>query len=198
MGEGGPPPREVTDPATLRLLAHPLRHRIMQHLQHGPANSTALARALGESTGATSYHLRQMARHGFVEEVPERSRGRERWWRAAPLDLRFPRRSQQSPEVRGLMDEMNRLALATDMEDFAWFQLHRDEMGVWADALPFSRGSIQVTPAELLEFFEEYLRLLKRYQRPHGDIPPDARTVLVRFVAFPAPDPPQPSGNDDA
>lgn len=184
-----PGPREVADPETLRVLAHPLRQRIMRHLGQGPANSTTLARALGESTGATSYHLRQLARHGFVAEIPERSHGRQRWWRLVGMDLRFPRRSQQTAETRGLMDEMNRLAFAADLEDFAWFQLHRDEMGEWADALPYSRGEIQVTTAELLEFFEEYLRLLERYQRPDEDKPPGTRTVLTRFVAFPAPDP---------
>lgn len=185
-----PSPREITDPEALRVLAHPLRHRIMRHLSQGPANSTTLARALGESTGATSYHLRQMARHGFVEEIPERSQGRERWWRAVSTDLRFPRRSKQSPAMRALMDEMNRLAFTADLEEFARFQLHRDEMGEWADALPFSRGTIRVTPSELAEFFEEYIGLLHRYQRSPEDAPPGMRTVHTRFLAFPATDAP--------
>ncbi|XVQ15589.1 hypothetical protein ACQP1W_24580 [Spirillospora sp. CA-255316] len=55
----------------------------------------ALAGALDLNTGATSYHLREPARRGFVQDVPERARRRERWWRAAHRDLRFPRCSEQ-------------------------------------------------------------------------------------------------------
>ncbi len=187
------PPRQVADLDTLRLLAHPLRYRIAQILRKGPATSTSLARELGLNTGATSYHLRQLSAHGLIEEVPEeelatRSHGRERWWRARQMDIRFPRRSEQTPEMRAVMEELNRLELAADLEEFARFQLHRDELGEWADALPYSRGSIRVTIEELLEFFEEYMALLYRYQRSAEDAPPGARVVLTRFVAFPAVD----------
>ena len=179
--------REITDLGSLKLLAHPMRYRVMDRLRQGPATSTTLARALGLNTGVTSYHLRQMAEHGFIEEVPELSRGRERWWRARPLDLRFPRRSEQSEEMRPVMDEMHRLDFAAELEQFARFQLEREELGPWADALLFSRGSIRVDLAELEEFFEEYLSLLKRYQRPDEETPPHARTVLARLLAFPVP-----------
>ena len=179
--------REITDLGSLKLLAHPMRYRVMDRLRQGPATSTTLARALGLNTGVTSYHLRQMAKHGFIEEVPELSRGRERWWRARPLDLRFPRRSEQSEEMRPVMDEMHRLDFAAELEQFARFQLEREELGPWADALLFSRGSIRVDLAELEEFFEEYISLLKRYQRPDDETPPHARTLLARLLAFPVP-----------
>ena len=182
-----PSRREITDLGSLKLLAHPMRYRVMDRLRQGPATATTLARALGLNTGVTSYHLRQMAEHGFIEEVPELSRGRERWWRARPLDLRFPRRSEQSEEMRPVMDEMHRLDFAAELEQFARFQLEREELGPWADALLFSRGSIRVDLAELEEFFEEYISLLKRYQRPDEETPPHARTVLARLLAFPVP-----------
>jgi DNA-binding transcriptional ArsR family regulator len=181
------PRREITDLGSLKLLANPMRYRMMDRLRQGPATSTTLARVLGLNTGVTSYHLRQMAEHGFIEEVPELSRGRERWWRARPLDLRFPRRSDQSEEMRPVMDEMHRLDFAAELEQFARFQLEREELGPWADALLFSRGSIRVDLAELEEFFEEYISLLKRYQRPDEETPSQARTVLARLLAFPVP-----------
>ncbi len=186
MGEPHPR-REITDLGSLKLLAHPMRYRMMDRLRQGPATSTTLARVLGLNTGVTSYHLRQMAEHGFIEEVPELSRGRERWWRARRLDLRFPRRSEQSEEMRPVMDEMHRLDFAAELEQFARFQLEREELGPWADALLFSRGSIRVDLAELEEFFEEYVSLLKRYQRPDQETPSQARTVLARLLAFPVP-----------
>jgi DNA-binding transcriptional ArsR family regulator len=83
-------PRELTDPTALKALAHPLRQRILRQLdREGPATSTTLAKALGENTGATSYHLRQLARHGFIEEDPTRGTLRERYWRATAGSQRF-------------------------------------------------------------------------------------------------------------
>src|ERR671911_2321151 len=83
-----PTPASVTvkrlDGGSLRALAHPLRVRLLSLLRgQGPATATILGERLGESSGATSYHLRVLAEHGFVVDEPTRNRGRERWWRAA-------------------------------------------------------------------------------------------------------------------
>lgn len=213
-----PAPEELSDLRVLKALAQPRRQRMLQHLTvHGPATSATLARALGLNTGATSYHLRELARYGFVEETsgpeasgpgtsdgvpsgPEASapgRGRrERWWRAVPGDRRFPPRSRQSPEVRLVMDELDHLSYAADLELFE--QLRQEsgaELGEWADAFPYSRGTIRLTLPELHAFFEEYIALLDRYKRPDADTPDDARTVLTRFLAFPAPTAPAPSAD---
>ena len=218
-----PAPVELSDLAALKALAQPRRQRMLQHLTlHGPATSATLARALGLNTGSTSYHLRELARYGFVEEMeagagtgagagetgtgagagvakaaesaaeerrPERApgHGRERWWRAVPGDRRFPPRSRQSAEMRHVMDELNHHAYAADMELFEQLQRGSAESGLWADAFPYSRGTIRLTPAELGAFFEEYIALLNRYKRPEAETPAGARTVLTRFLAFPAP-----------
>lgn len=212
-------PTELSDLATLKALAQPRRQRMLQHLTvQGPATSATLARALGLNTGATSYHLRELARYGFVEEVDQPTEtggghGRERWWRAVPGDRRFPPRSRQSPEMRLVMDELNHHAYAADLELFEQIQMQMrprttqsktqpqqgpqpqqvqgetGEADPWADAFPYSRGSVRLTLPELRTFFEEYIALLNRYKRPEADTPPDARTVLTRFLAFPAPDP---------
>src|SRR5579863_3205199 len=111
---------KVLDLEAMRALAHPRRLRIWQSLDlNGPATSAMLAGQLGLNTGATSYHLRELASHGFVEEVPDRARGRERWWRAVKADLRFAPTSRQSTEMRAAFDELNRLAVAADLEQFA-------------------------------------------------------------------------------
>lgn len=178
--------KEIGDLGALKALAHPRRQQILDHLAlHGPATSATLARALDLNTGATSYHLRELDRHGFVEEAEGTGRGRERWWRAAPADLRFPQRSEQSDEMRPVVDEMNRLAFAADLALFERSQ--REIEGVWADGQPYSRGSIQVTLPELREFFEEYIALVNRYKRADDELPEGARNVLTRFLAFPAP-----------
>src|SRR4051812_29710287 len=155
---------EIADAGAARALANPLRQRILRELRRcGEATSTTLARRLGVTTGGTSYNLRVLAEHGFVEEVPERARGRERWWRESPRDLMFPRRSEQSPELVAAVADLNQLWLAEDLRSFTRFQERRAELGDWSDALPYSRGTIRVTLDELGEFFTEYLALLRRY-----------------------------------
>ncbi|MGW7382731.1 ArsR/SmtB family transcription factor [Streptomyces sp. NPDC054794] len=184
-----PAPVELGDLAALKALSHPRRQRVLQHLAlHGPATSATLARALGLNTGATSYHLRELARYGFVEETDGVPPGRrERWWRVVPGDRRFPPRSRQSPEMRHVMDELNHHAYAADLELFE--RLQRAAVhGPWADAFPCSRGSIRLTLPELRDFFEEFIALLNRYKRAESETPPDARTLLTRFLAFPAPE----------
>lgn len=85
MTERKPSPiaARAVDAATLKAFAHPLRMRMYDHLKdHGAATASMLARAMGESTGQTSYHLRQLERHGLVEEETGRGSARERWWAA--------------------------------------------------------------------------------------------------------------------
>ena len=71
----------------MRALAHPARIAIWTHLGlHGPATATECAEIAGLSPSACSYHLRTLARYGFVEEDPDSAAdGRERPWRARLL-----------------------------------------------------------------------------------------------------------------
>jgi DNA-binding transcriptional ArsR family regulator len=183
--------------SALKALAHPRRLQVLERLaRHGPATSAMLARALDLNTGATSYHLRSLAQHGFVEETDGAGHGRERWWRAVAQDLRLPPRSSQDAGTRAVVDEMNRLAYASDLRLFERLQREGESDGPWADAFPCSRGTIRLTPGELRDFFEAYIALLNRYKRPDALTPPGARTVLTRLLAFPAPDDAEPAETD--
>ncbi len=73
----------VPDVTALKALAHPVRLRMLGMLRiDGPATATQLAARLGLNSGATSYHLRQLAQYGFIEDAPGPSR-RDRWWKAS-------------------------------------------------------------------------------------------------------------------
>jgi len=182
-----PPPEEL-DPDALKAVTHPLRRRILGVLSAGPATATKLAQALGENTGATSYHLRELARFGFVEDVPELARGKERWWRTRPRDIRWPRRSEQSAESQVLFDDMQRQGFEDDLEKLNRFAEKRDELpGDWPDALLYARGGTWLTAEELLQFWNDYMELFRRYWRAEDDRSPEARRVLVRLLAFPEP-----------
>jgi DNA-binding transcriptional ArsR family regulator len=179
-------PREITQAATLKALAHPLRQRILRQLRHsGEATATTLAAALGENTGATSYHLRRLAEYGLVEEVPGHGRGRERWWRAPRHDLRFPPRSRMDEDMRVAFDELGRMSMAEDLAALARFERRRDELGEWGDALVFARGSLELTGQQLKDFWDDYMALYLRYARQSEPPGEGARRLSVRFLAFP-------------
>lgn len=73
------------DSGALRALAHPLRVDIYDIInQFGPQTASTLAERLDESTGATSYHLRALAKHDLIREAPGLGHGRERWWERVP------------------------------------------------------------------------------------------------------------------
>lgn len=183
-----PPEPTIADLGMAKALANPVRQQILRELdQAGEATSTTLARRLAMTTGATSYNLRVLAKYGLVAEVPERAHGRERWWRKVRVDVRLDPRDEA---MRPTVDRLNELWLAEDADRLDRFRQGRSELGEWGDAMPYSRGAIQVSLTELEGFFEEYLALLRKYQRGSADVPPGARTVYTRFIAFPDPDGP--------
>lgn len=171
--------------AIYRTLANPLRRRILSHLQqHQEANSTSLARALGESTGTTSYHLRKLAEQGFVAEIPEKSAGRERWWRALPFHIQAPDPAKMAAAELSAAIEHTRAQAEHDID--LYFRVLTQYAGPegWAQ---LSRGGVYMTNQELLAFFQEYLALQWKYGHTPQDAPPDARPVALRFFAVPDP-----------
>ena len=83
-----PTKRFAPAPAALKAFAHPLRMAMYAELGRvGSATASQLARTLGESSGQTSYHLRQLERHGFIEDDPSHAGGRERWWRPVGFEV---------------------------------------------------------------------------------------------------------------
>ncbi|HEY2790976.1 MAG TPA: helix-turn-helix transcriptional regulator, partial [Micromonosporaceae bacterium] len=80
----------LLDGAALTALAHPVRVRLVRLLrEHGPSTASKLAATLDLNSGATSYHLRQLATAGLVEEAEDLGNKRDRWWRAKVRALYF-------------------------------------------------------------------------------------------------------------
>ncbi|MFF6985175.1 helix-turn-helix domain-containing protein [Streptomyces sp. NPDC010273] len=177
--------RQVSDPAALKALAHPLRLRILRHLGvSGPATSTTLAAALGENTGTLSYHLRRLEQGGFIEDVPDSPGGRERWWRAVRgLDIRRPAQEEMTDGERAVASTLDRMRMEEDIE------LARRFMAEQADSQGWMRGSrslSHLTVEEVDAFHDAYLELLARFSRGPEDAPPGARPVHLRWFALPA------------
>lgn len=181
-------PRILSDVDSLKALAHPLRQRLLTRLQrHGSATSADLAAEFGEDRGGTSYHLRQLARFGFIEEDRERSAGRRKYWRAVPQDVRLPREADD-PEVAAAAEELGQQWLRRSERDLAAYLADPDAFGAYAAATLHSFGGTHLTAGELAEFGEEYVALLARWHRDPGDAAPGSRHVTVLFHAFPTPD----------
>lgn len=178
----------LLDPARIKALAHPMRRQMLRHLElRGPATSTTLGELLDAKTGTTSYHLRQLEKHGFIEEIPERSTGRERWWRRTegPRDLRLPTPDRLPPEDRPVLAEFHRIGWEEDRELFDRFPEAYARDPEWATG---SRGMARMTKEEVKEFFEAYVALLMKYNRRAEEAPPGARPLYIRLFALPADD----------
>ncbi|MGW8882766.1 winged helix-turn-helix domain-containing protein, partial [Streptomyces mirabilis] len=139
------------DARTLRGLAHPLRLRLLAALrEYGPATASGLADRLGESSGATSYHLRQLAAYGFVEDDPERGKGRERWWRAAHRGTVFDSGrflTHPDPEVRGAVDVvLHEIATTHSQELNTWIGTMREWPEEWREGWDISDFQVRLTP----------------------------------------------------
>ncbi|MFI6496039.1 ArsR/SmtB family transcription factor [Nonomuraea typhae] len=185
------PPLYLDDPERLKALAHPMRRAMLTHLNaHGPATSTTLGELLGAKTGTTSYHLRQLEKYGFIEEIPERSTGRERWWRRAegPRDIRTPDFGRVDPAARAALQEFHRIGMDEDRRLLESFPAAYRRDPDWAKA---SRGFGRMTKREFETFFEEYIALLFKYSHRASDAPPDARPMYIRLFALPADEPPE-------
>lgn len=200
-----PPPSVVLDAAALKAFAHPLRVRLWELLEErGPATATQLAKAIGESSGSTSYHLRQLSRHQLIEEVPGRGTARERWWRANPGGIAFDaNRFRQDPSTAGAAEMLAAEVFRQRAEElFRWLQESRTTPEAWVQASVDKRAILQLSRPELEHLTRDVLGILDQYRaislaRQGSDIdageapaPPVAASeetarVIVHFDAFP-------------
>ncbi|MFJ2895657.1 helix-turn-helix domain-containing protein [Streptomyces sp. NPDC087218] len=172
--DGGPAPAEAqnvhtVDARTLRGLAHPLRLRLLNALREfGPATASGLADRLGESSGATSYHLRQLASYGFVEDAPERGKGRERWWRAVHRGTAFNTDrflSHPDPEVRGAVGVvLHEIAGNHAQELNTWIGTMREWPEEWQHGWDISDFKVRLTPDLSSELILKIHELIESYR----------------------------------
>jgi DNA-binding MarR family transcriptional regulator len=168
------------DPTSLRGVAHPLRVRILGLLrQDGPATSTTLADRLGLSTGATSYHLRQLATYGFVVEETGRGVGRERWWRAAhEMTVLDQETVRQAPAEAETYMRAVAAAYADNMQ--RWLDESQVLPEEWRPGSTLSNALLRLTSAEAAQLRQELAAVVERY-REHSEPDPPEGAELVEF-----------------
>jgi len=184
------PERAWLSAELLRGIAHPLRVRLLNLLRDdGPSTATRLAEKVGQSSGATSYHLRQLAAYGFVEEDPERAAGRERWWRAVhrstALDADHIRESPAEAETY-----MRAVAAEYAARVDRWLGELHQLTADWDDAATLSDYKLRLTPQEGTSLLTDLESVVRRYRRDEPDDPAvadGAARVVVQLAVMPFP-----------
>jgi predicted ArsR family transcriptional regulator len=170
----------------LRVLAHPLRSRLLTALRvDGPATATRLAESLATNTGATSYHLRQLAAVGLVVEEERPAAGRQRWWRAAQSSHGWLDRDvQDDPDARAAADWLagHYLRQFTEMAE-RWIAERHDWPAAWREAHFTSDFLLELTPRRLRELEEELQAVVLRYRE--DAVQDGSKPVYLAIYGFP-------------
>jgi DNA-binding transcriptional ArsR family regulator len=169
----------IRDPRALRALAHPLRLRLLGLLRvEGPSTATALGRRLGESSGATSYHLRELARFGFVAEVPDRGTRRERWWEAVHRYTEWE--ASDLEDGAAVSEELeHRLVERRGQLLAAWLAQRPGLEEPWRSAAHLNDDTLRLTPDQARQLADELVAVVDRWAAQHPTDQPAEGTRLV-------------------
>lgn len=179
----------------IKAFTHPLRMRLWRLLSdHGRATASMLARLTGESSGQTSYHLRQLEKFGFVEEDTEMGSGRERWWKSLGFSATlFP--TPEQPEVDPSAQVLSQFLIDEHAEQMTrWGEQVLHEPDEWRLATTSSTAGTWMTvdelgrlSADLEEVINSHVdRAWERHQRGERD---GERRIRVYVDTLIVPDP---------
>jgi DNA-binding transcriptional ArsR family regulator len=181
------------DARALKALAHPLRVRIYDLLsERGPQTASSLAALIGETSGATSYHLRALAAHELIREVPDRGTARERWWERPKGRVDMPGPTEaMSPSSRAaaqiVTTEFLRLRHQTLMEYIN--RPESDQPDGWKDAGLVMTTMLDITPDQMAELKQQLTAVVdaavERYRGQESL--PGTRRVSLRAEVFDLP-----------
>jgi len=183
------------DGRALRVLAHPLRSRLLSELRvNGAATATTLAERLATNTGATSYHLRKLAEVELVVETDE-GRGKQRFWAAA--------QQSHSWTDAEIADDPDAVAASAWLLKHYWAYMgekvaHWEDARAgwpleWRDAAGMSDMLLELSAGQLRALTRELDEVINRHQEAARAAPAeDARPVTFLYYAMPT-DPEDPS-----
>jgi hypothetical protein len=189
--EDGAPGRTVTrleNATALRAYAHPVRMKLILALRtRGPMTATEAGRLLDESSGTCSFHLRQLAKYGLVEETGGGT-GRQKPWRATTTSTAWDD-TPDEPEAAAAASVLAEvLAESYFGQLMRWLAARSEEPAAWQRAAFLGDRFLWVTPDELATIGEDLIAVTDRYfermVRPELR-PPGARLVTYLHLGFP-------------
>jgi predicted transcriptional regulator len=193
--EGERPHLQVTDPRMMRALAHPLRVALIEAIGMADGQTLTATQAselLGESPANCAFHLRTLAKYGFVQEAGG-GRGRERPWRLRHSGMEFTP-PWQTQESRLALEAVGSVWLNR------WLDRLRDRLmrtvnhpADWQAAAIASQRTLYLTAQEARDLDRALREPLKAFQdrldnpslRPPGSLPYE-----VLLFGYPLTDPP--------
>jgi predicted ArsR family transcriptional regulator len=185
-----PTPRPIHDPRTLRAIAHPLRTRILDEISaRGSMRAADIARELDIPPNQASFHLRQLAKYGLIEEDVEAARDRrDRVWRLVSPQGYLISLAQLDQQPGGK-------AAATAFRRTAREWGHVVVDAAYAESpSPDTKRSLMDVPlrlaeAEAAEFIDELQELASRWQSRTRETTSDQHTYTFLGVLVPRPRP---------
>ena len=189
---------QISDPKAIRALAHPLRLDLLELLAAGgPATAAHCGRMLGESQASCSFHLRQLAKYGFVQDAGPGQDRRERRWRVP--DPRLTVRIADGADVV-VRQQIERLVIEREMQAILDYSQRPDGASPpWEHKAGFVSMMAVLTPENAAEIKEKWIALLTPYLAGASDRDPQPGQSLVRYfmAATPQPEPQPESGDND-
>jgi DNA-binding transcriptional ArsR family regulator len=175
--------RTVTDPATLRALAHPLRLALLDLLdREGELTATRAAELTGENSANCSFHLRQLAKHGFVEPAASPD-ARSRPWRRTSAGERVPTtRDRRTLAASAAVGALILERLASEARAF-WAGAADDV--AWQDASFMTSDTLHLTCDELRELARDVSAAIERRAAAHRTGRAGTRPVRAAAALFP-------------
>jgi DNA-binding transcriptional ArsR family regulator len=179
---------ELTDPRALRAYAHPTRLALVGLLRReGPKTATQAAAAIGESVASCSFHLRQLAKYGLIEEVEGRH-GRAKPWRATALFTTWPG-EDAGPETLAAAAALDQVIIDRyHARTREWLARRDRDTPAWRRAAGFSDYLLHLTAPELRRLTDAIEELasayLPRLQDPSLR-PKGSRPVALIHIAHP-------------
>ena len=181
-------PREITDPKAMRALAHPVRLALIEALADaGTLTATEAGERVGESPANASFHLRQLAKYGYVEEA-EGGTGRRRPWKLRNLGMRWTD-VHEDPELAGAARALGRVVQGRYFERAQRALEERHALPEeWRAVTGVNQMRLYLTPDELKELDDAFVELLlnrfqdRRTRSP--DQPAAAERVEILTLAY--------------
>jgi Helix-turn-helix domain len=184
-------PLRIVDAAAMRALAHPLKWTLMDVLLiEGAATSTRCAELTGESQANCSFHLRQLARYGLVEEAPSTSK-KERPWQLTTVEQSWSR-VQPDPARTEAVAELERVFVQHEFATLLrWVRTAAAYGDDWQQASMRAGAIAWVTTDELAGLRDQIEELMLTYRDRVTDPatrPAGSRLVRLFSAAYPLPE----------
>ncbi len=186
--------RKITDARTLRALAHPVRIAILEALSlGGPMTATEVGEQISESPTTCSFHLRQLAKYGFVEEAGG-GKGRARPWRMTTHGMEITN-THDDPDTEIAIDALVSMFRERQLDRYrTWRETRATYPRRWRDAAEDADLVFHLTAGELKQLSEDLLALLRsRFPERNTDPslrPPGSVPVEMLVLAYPLTLPP--------